>query len=329
MSGFNFAKKLWQGFYNWVLGNGPRPENEVVPPDPPPELPFALKPVFRVSRFHEQTIRERYNDWLEHHGLHLFSSLYTGLSVLTCLLLVALLLVTVSQLPPFGNPENPANSNEVVRRYTEQGGRETGAQNIVAGMILDYRAFDTFGESAVLFTAAVSVLMLLRASGKSGGGPSEAIVSDNLGRTLLQRGPPCQGDSILSVVASLSIPAISLLGCTVVINGHISPGGGFAGGAILSTALILCANAYGFERVHRFFPERAFIVSSSGSLLAYAAAKGYSFFTGANHIESGIPTGTIGNIMSAGLILPLNIFVGVIVAGTLYGFYALFSEGEI
>ncbi len=130
-------------------------------------------------------------------------------------------------------------------------------------------------------------------------------------------------------MASVSIPVILLLGCVVVINGHISPGGGFAGGAILSAGLILCANAYGFERVHRFFPERVFIVSSSGALLAYAAAKGYSFFTGANGIESGIPTGTVGNILSAGLILPLNIFVGIIVAGTLYAFYALFGEGEI
>ena len=152
---------IWRRFCDWVMGNGPRPENEVIPPDPPPDLPFARKPVFRATRFHEMTIRERYDYWLDHNGLHLFSSLYTGLSVLTCLLLVGLLLVTVSQLPPFGNPANPANSNEVVMRYTEHGATETGARNIVTGVILDYRAFDTFGESAVLFTAAMSVICRL------------------------------------------------------------------------------------------------------------------------------------------------------------------------
>ena len=52
-------------------------------------------------------------------------------------------------------------------------------------------------------------------------------------------------------------------------------------------------------------------------------------FRSANHLESGIPTGEPGAILSGGLILPLNICVGIIVAGTLYGFYALFGEGEI
>lgn len=306
---------LWMRFRDWVEGNGPRPENEVIPPEPPPDLPFTLKPAARRTRFHELTLRERYELWMERHGGHLFSSLYAGISVLTCVLFVLLLLAAVSELPPFGDPYNPAN-NEVVWRYVKHGGHETGARNIVAGMILDYRAFDTFGESAVLFTAAACVLMLLGASA-----PPEPPGT--------RRHPFRKDDAILRGVASLSIPAILLLGCVVTVNGHISPGGGFAGGAILSAALILCANAYGFDRVHAFFPERAFVASGSGALLAYAAMKGWAFFSGANNIPSGIPTGTIGDILSGGLILPLNICVGLVVAGTLYAFYALFSEGEI
>ena len=230
---------------------------------------------------------------------------------------IALLLATVAELPPFGDEKNPAN-NEVVQRYIKNGAEETGAQNIVAGMILDYRAFDTFGESAVLFTAAVSVLMLLSISRRD----NKILLQERL-HTFKR------DDSILRGVASLSIPAILLMGCVVVINGHLTPGGGFSGGAILSTALILAANAYGFELVHKFFNERAFITLSSSALMIYALSKGWSFFTGANHFESYIPKGTIGNILSGGLILPLNICVGLIVAGTLYGFYALFSEEEI
>ena len=311
-------RRIWKSFFDWVMGNGPRPENEVIPPEPPPDLPFTRKPKDKYSRFHEATLKERYNQWLEIHGLHLFSVLYAGLSVLTCIVIVSLLLATVAELPPFGHERNPAN-NEVIRRYVEHGGHETGAQNIVAGLILDYRAFDTFGESAVLFTAAVSVLMLLGISrkNKAEDKPSE--------RHHVFR----QNDTILRSVANLSIPVILMMGCVVVINGHLSPGGGFSGGAILSTALILAANAYGFERVHEFFNERTFIISSSTALMIYALSKGYSFFTGANHIHSIIPKGTIGNILSGGLILPLNLCVGLIVAGTLYGFYALFSEGEI
>lgn len=313
----NELKAIWLSFFNWVMGNGPRPENEVIPPDPPPALPFSQKPRDKYSRFHEMTLKERYNQWLEIHGLHLFSILYSCLSVLTCIVIVSLLLFTVSELPPFGHERNPAN-NEVIRRYVQHGGRETGAQNIVAGLILDYRAFDTFGESAVLFTAAVSVLMFLGASRSS-----------RKLRPTPQLHVFRQDDAILRGVASLSIPAIIMMGCVVVINGHLSPGGGFSGGAILSTALILCANAFGFERVHLFFNERTFIVSSSTALMIYALSKGYSFFVGANQLHLIIPRGTIGNIFSGGLILPLNICVGLIVAGTLYGFYALFTEEEI
>ncbi len=320
------------------MGNGARPENEVVTPEPPPDLPFTQQPKNYNSRFHEDTLKERYNNWLELHGLHLFSNVYSGVSVLICVIIVSLLLATVSELPPFGDENNPANNNEVVERYVKSGGRETGAQNIVAGMILDYRAFDTFGESAVLFTAAVSVLMLLASSRRNSKDESRILKSGLNGKNSLQRAPPKNlqrlhtfrhDDSILRGVASLSIPAIILMGCVVVINGHLTPGGGFSGGAILSTALILCANAYGFERVNRFFNERTFIVLSSSALMIYALSKGWSFFTGANHFESYIPKGVIGNILSAGLILPLNICVGLIVAGTLYGFYALFSEEEI
>ena len=312
---------VWSQFFNWVMGNGPRPENEVLPPEPPPALPFTQKPEDKYSRFHEATIRERYNQWLEIHGLHLFSVLYSGLSVLICAVIVSLLLATVAELPPFGHERNPAN-NEVIQRYVQHGGRETGAQNIVAGLILDYRAFDTFGESSVLFTAAVSVLMILGASRSN---KPKASNSPLLKRHHVFR----QDDVILRGVASLSIPVILMMGCVVVINGHLSPGGGFSGGAILSTALILAANAFGFESVHKFFNERTFIVSSSTALMIYALSKGYSFFTGANQLHSIIPKGTVGNILSAGLILPLDICVGLIVAGTLYGFYALFSEGDM
>ena len=310
-------KNIWLNFFNWIMGNGPRPENEVIPPEPPPELPFAVKPDIHNSRFHEDTISERYNNWLQIHGLHLFSNTYSGVSVLICLVIVVLLLFTVAELPPFGDKNNPAN-NEVVARYVNSGGQETGAQNIVAGMILDYRAFDTFGESAVLFTAAVSVLMLLASTRRNS--KKNSLIRHHVFK---------HEDSILRGVASLSIPAIIVLGCVVIINGHLTPGGGFSGGAILSTALILAANAYGFERVNKFFNEKIFIVLSSTALMIYALSKGWSFFTGANHLESYIPKGIIGNILSAGLILPLNICVGLIVAGTLYGFYALFSEEEI
>lgn len=75
--------------------------------------------------------------------------------------LVGILLIGVKEIPQFGKAENPAN-NYVAQRYIEKGVEETGALNIVTGIILDYRSFDTFGEAMVLFTAAVAVVVVLK-----------------------------------------------------------------------------------------------------------------------------------------------------------------------
>ena len=61
----------------------------------------------------------------------------------------------------------------------------------------------------------------------------------------------------------------------------------------------------------------------------YSFAKGYVFFTGANGMENHIPRGTPGAILSGGLILPLDIAVGLVVAVTMFGFYSLFRRGSI
>jgi multicomponent Na+:H+ antiporter subunit B len=69
-------------------------------------------------------------------------------------------------LPPFGQP-----LMTVSRHYLESGPAEVGAANIVAAVILDYRAYDTLGEVTVLLTAIVGTLTVLRARSrrKSGG----------------------------------------------------------------------------------------------------------------------------------------------------------------
>ncbi|WMJ80188.1 hypothetical protein RBU49_15390 [Clostridium sp. MB40-C1] len=77
----------------------------------------------------------------------------------TCL--IGILLLGVNDLPRFGSENNPAN-NEVSKYYIENSVKDTGATNIVTGIILDYRAFDTFVEASVLFTAAVIVIILLK-----------------------------------------------------------------------------------------------------------------------------------------------------------------------
>lgn len=234
--------------------------------------------------------------------------LYRVLSVCVTLALSGIFLAAALALPVFGDPSAPA-VNEVSRRYLEQGAEETGAVNAVTGLILDYRAFDTLGESAVLFAAAASVILLLNRPDR---------------RTRTFRGP----DQLTNLLGRPLLPVILLFGVYVILNGHLSPGGGFSGGAVLGGGLILASLVLGEERMEELLPSRRTTRLTALCLLAYAVMKGYSFFTGGNHVGPDVPKGNPGDLFSGGLILPLNICVGIIVACTMYTFYTLFLEGE-
>ena len=250
------------------------------------------------------------------------TKLYGFLSVAISALFIGIMLSVVNDLPEFGNPSNPVD-NEVMERYLESGIEETGAVNFVAGMILDYRAFDTFAEANVLFLAVMSVVLLLK---KDKQNYSEKEERENREDDFFDEN---ERRPILKIGGKILAPLIILYGIYVVLNGHLSPGGGFSGGTIIGAGLILYASAYGQKKMQTFFTFRTFTLICVGGLLTYCACKSYSFFTGANHVGFEIPKGIPGNILSAGFILPLNICVGLIVACTMYGFYALFTKGDI
>ena len=257
---------------------------------------------------------------MEHNAkVRTFRKLYRVFSVIFCIALVLVLLTMVSYLPTIGEVSNPVN-NEVSQRYIENGLQETGAVNIVTGMILDYRAFDTLGESHVLFIATCTVLILLRVDKKKGkGGQEDAEENDRVYEP--------KNDIILQTVARILVPPIIIFGIYVILGGHLGPGGGFSGGAVIGAGLILYLNAFGFVKTERFFTAKTYKWMSFCALACYALSKCYSFYTGANHIKSVIPLGTPGAILSSGLILILNICVGIVVAGTMYTFYVMFRKG--
>ncbi|MDO4620507.1 MAG: MnhB domain-containing protein [Lachnospiraceae bacterium] len=251
-----------------------------------------------------------------------FMRAYRIIAVVSCIFLIGVLLYAVSFLPRYGT-ENP-QTLEVVKRYVEQGLEETGAVNIVAGMILDYRAFDTLGESHVLFTALICVMILLRKDSKnmSGGVDSYNTISK-------ERFHRISTEAIMRNVGMLLIPSIFIYGIYVLLNGQNGPGGGFSGGAVMGAGLIIMASSMGFTRVDKFFTAKVSAGITAVSLGFYSFAKSYVFFTGANGLENHIPKGTPGAILSGGLILPLDIAVGLVVMCTMFGFYSLFRRGSI
>lgn len=226
--------------------------------------------------------------------------------------LIIILLMGVKELPPFGMEDNPAN-NMVMRHYIEKVTEETGAKNIVTGVILDYRAFDTFVEASVLFTAAIVVIMILK---QQGVGFVESLALNE--------------SSILREVGRIVNPFIQIFGLYIIFFGHLSPGGGFAGGTIIGASLIMDYIVHGKDITGKRLPYSRLIKLLCGSILLYGILKGYSFVTGGSHLELiQMPLGTPGNIISGGLLLPLNILVGTVVAITMYFFFTLFDKGEI
>ncbi len=279
-----------------------------------------LKRLEEIAR-HERGLLDQAHSWSHTHGERIARAVYAALAAVICLAVIAVLLTTVSNLPPFGHGENPIH-NEVSARYIEQGPAETGALNFVAGMILDYRAFDTLGESHVLFIACCAVLILLRL-------PETGDLRERMMAEANDRVWEPKHDIILQRGAGFLVPVILLFGVYVLLNGHLGPGGGFSGGAAIGAGLILYLNAYGFAAAERFLTIRSFRIATACALGFYALSKAWSFFCGANGLESGIGPGTAGALFSAGLIPFLNVAVGLVVAFVLYAFYTLFRKGDL
>lgn len=247
---------------------------------------------------------------------------YDVIAVICCVLVILVFMYIIAQLPLYG-VEN-VRATTVAQRYIEHGLEETGAINIVSGMILDYRAFDTLGESHVLFTALICVMILLRVDSKN-----QRQGFEDYYATMRETYFASEKDTILKTIGIFLVPCIFIYGIYVLLNGQNSPGGGFSGGAIMGAAMIIFTSAFGFDRVDRFFTLKLQTYVTFVALSFYSFAKGYVFFTGANGLENHIPKGTPGAILSGGLILPLDVAVGLVVACTMFGFYSLFRRGNI
>lgn len=276
----------------------------------------------------EATIEERMKDrqqamaevYDESHNkeLRFFAMLYKCMSIIFCVAIVLLLMYMVSYLPSVGAEDKPTN-NIVSETYISDGLKDTGAVNIVTGMILSYRAFDTFGETNVLFIATCCVMIMLMVE--------EDEIPKN--KESNDRGFEPKNNLILRVVASLVVPLVFLFGIYIILNGHLSPGGGFSGGAMIGAGMILHVSAFGFDKTGKFFNETVYKCVKVTALICYGCIVTYYFLTGANGFESLIPLGEPGKILSGGITLPINVFVGSEVACTMYAFYALFRRGGL
>lgn len=132
---------------------------------------------------------------------------------------------------------------------------------------------------------------------------------------------------ILDVIARKLSPFILLFGCYVVIYGHLSPGGGFQGGVVLTSGIILLALCLGVKPIQKLFPLKAISAVEIVGFLIFLTIGLVGLAVSGHFLENFLPIGQIGEVPSAGFILLLNLVIGLKVGAgmTLMCFY-LFKE---
>jgi len=87
-------------------------------------------------------------------------------ALLIAIVVASILVFGTMDLPPFGEAGNPVHVN-VANYYLENSMAQTKVPNVVTSVLASYRGFDTLGETAVVFTAGIGVLVLLRGRRKA------------------------------------------------------------------------------------------------------------------------------------------------------------------
>ncbi len=182
---------------------------------------------------------------------------------------------------------------------------KVGSANLVTAVVVTYRGLDTLGEVTILFLTAAIIGFFLK--GKLEEGKREVRPSSE----------------ILQTAAAVLIPIIIVFGVYIFINGHLTPGGGFQGGAIIASAIILML----LTRPTMPFNHKLFstIESISGLSFITLGVLG-ALFAGGFLDNRFIETGTVGELISGGAIPIIYSFVGLKVGAELSNILGDFQE---
>jgi len=136
--------------------------------------------------------------------------------------------------------------------------------------------------------------------------------------------------SIVQQIARLLAGVLFLFGTYIVLHGHLTPGGGFAGGVLIAASFILVSLAFGsVEQTERNSYTLSSVVESLGGVLFVCLAlagyvAGTFFFQNASIYGTGIPL----QLLSGGLILPANIAIGIKVGAGLFAIFLAFGASR-
>jgi len=199
--------------------------------------------------------------------------------------------------------------NEGLSSYIiESGLNDTGSLNLITAVLYDYRAFDSLGESTVIFGAVSGIVLILS-------------------RKML----PVSSKGLSFIVKrtlGIMTPFIALFGLYVITHGHLTPGGGFQGGVILAAISIIFSIVYGsaFD-YRRYSPQTKTALETGGAMIFLGLGLAGIILEGAFLHNLGFLTAETGTLISAGSIPYINIGVGFKVgAGLAIIFYSMIQK---
>jgi len=184
---------------------------------------------------------------------------------------------------PFGTQKT-----KVGMYYIDKGIEETGSVNIVTSVVVNYRGFDTLGEVTVLFIASIGLGAVLTAS-----------VEKKMRKTQ-------PASLILYTGCRFLFPLILVFGSYIFIHGHLTPGGGFQGGAIIASGFLLIYLGCRERRISRVASSLA---ESLGGL-TFVVISLFGLIFGGYFLLNFLPKGTANAFFSAGIIPIIYIAIG-------------------
>lgn len=221
-----------------------------------------------------------------------------------------MLLYGVSVMPPMGS-RNAPDKTHVSPRYLLEGEREAGAGNIVTGVILNYRAYDTMGEVAVIFSALCAVIAILdrEKRGRSRSGVDASGVETSV---------------IVRTVVRFSVPVVLLFAAYMILHGKPTPGGGFQGGAVIGASVVLFTLAFGLAVSTNRMPLNSRVPLESLNMLGFLAVGFIGVGLGAQFLAYALPgvhgtaVETVRSLMMEAIETGIGIGGGVIFIGIVF-----------
>ncbi len=213
------------------------------------------------------------------------------------------LAVTFSSIPIGANRIGSLDNPETVAAYyLDKSPNDLKVANTITAVVVNFRGFDTLGEVSVLFLAATGLASILyRKEEEEEEEENKRHISHRLN---------LPSSSLVQTGAKILFPLILLLGIYVFIHGHLTPGGGFQGGAIIATGFLLMLVSYkGFKNNHKIM---VWLESLAG--LGFVGVGLYGLIRYGSFLQNTGWTGNLNDLVSGGLIPLIYIFVGIKVA---------------